>query len=141
MTPENSSMNRTAGRLMAIALAVAWVAMPGCVVWDINDGILASNDNLGRIEDELNAIDEGLGTTNENLGTVEERLTSMDKQLKSLQAQLDATNRHLESLRKTINNIDQTIPFLSISGDDEEEQEALEHEDESPTKPAEPAKE
>lgn len=134
-------MNRTACRMIAMTLVVAWGAMPGCVVWDINDGILASNDNLGRIEDELNAIDEGLGTTNENLGTVEARLTSMDQQLKSLQAQLDATNNHLESLRKTINNIDQTIPFLSISGDDEEEQEALESDDGSQTKPAEPVRE
>ena len=134
-------MNRKVSILTTFTLSIAWVAMPGCVVWDINDGILASNDNLGRIEDELNAIDEGLGTTNENLGTVEARLTSMDKQLNSLQTQLDATNKHLESLRKTINNIDQTIPFLSISGDDEEEQEALEHESESPTNPSEPTRE
>ena len=114
--------------LGSIALASAVCVLQGCVVWDINDGILASNDNLGRIEDELNAIDEGLGQTNQNLGTVEDRLTSMDQQLKNLQEQLDATNKHLQSLRKTINNIDQTIPFLSFSGDDEEEQEALENE-------------
>lgn len=101
------------------------VLMPGCVVWDIKDGISASNENLVRIEGELTSIDEGLGLTNENLETVESRLASMDEQLKSLQTQLDATNTHLESLRKTINNIDNTIPFLKFSGDDEEEQEAL----------------
>lgn len=112
-------------RIAMFSMGVLLV-MPGCVVWDINDGILASNDNLVRIEDELQSIDEGLSGTNENLETVESRLASMDEQLKSLQTQLDATNAHLESLRKTINNIDSTIPFLNLSGDDEEEQEALE---------------
>lgn len=113
--------------------AITLLIMPGCVVWDINDGILASNDNLGRIEDELQSIDEGLIDTNENLETVESRLASMDEQLKSLQSQLTATNAHLESLRKTINNIDSTIPFLKLSGDDEEEQEALNNGEAAPT--------
>ncbi len=118
--------------------AITLLILPGCVVWDINDGILASNDNLGRIEDELQSIDKGLTHTNENLETVETRLASMDEQLKSLQSQLDATNKHLESLRKTINNIDSTIPFLNLSGDDEAEQEALENDGQPADVPAEP---
>ena len=127
---------RTFGAVMVVMLGLALSPLSGCVVWDIEEGIVASNGNLGRIEDELNAIDEGLGETNDNLGTVEARLTSMDEQLRSLQAQLDATNAHLESLRKTINNIDKTIPFLSISGDDEEEQGALENGDKPAQEPA-----
>ena len=119
-----------------LGVVVVLLPMSGCVVWDINDGILASNDNLGRIEDELQSIDQGLGSTNENLETVESRLASMDAQLKSLQTQLDATNAHLASLRKTINNIDSTIPFLKLSGDDEEEQEALENGDTPGSSPA-----
>lgn len=110
-----------------LSVSVLPAFMSGCVVWDINDGILSSNDNLGRIEDELQSIDEELTNTNQNLETVESRLVSMDEQLKSLQSQLDSTNKHLESLRKTINNIDNTIPFLKLSGDDEEEQDALEN--------------
>ncbi len=94
--------------------------MPGCVVWDIEEGIATSNQNLEQIEGELSTI-------NANLDTVNARMSSMDEQLMSLQAQIDATNAHLESLRKTINNIDNTIPFLKLSGDDEEEQEALEN--------------
>ncbi len=108
------------------------LVLPGCVVWDIKDGIGASNDNLVRIEENLNSIDEGLGQTNENLGTVEQRLTSMDERLDRLQSQLDATNKHLESLRKTINSIDSTIPFLKLSGDDEQEREELKKGDQSP---------
>ncbi|MFG0245774.1 MAG: hypothetical protein ACF8MF_06970 [Phycisphaerales bacterium JB052] len=118
-----------------MGVMVVLLPMSGCVVWDINDGILASNDNLGRIEDELQSIDQGLGSTNENLETVESRLASMDAQLQSLQTQLDATNAHLASLRKTINNIDSTIPFLKLSGDDEQEQEALENGEASGAEP------
>jgi septal ring factor EnvC (AmiA/AmiB activator) len=125
--------------LVSLALLSSIAALPGCVVWDINDGIIASNGNLGQIESGLNEIGDELGETNTNLQSVEARLTSMDEQLKALQTQLDSTNKHLESLRKTINNIDSTIPFLKLSGDDEEEQEALEN-GESPT-PSEPVKE
>ena len=109
-----------------LSAVVVLMPLSGCVVWDINDGILASNDNLGRIEDELQGIDQGLSDTNDNLTATKSRLDSMDSQLMSLQTQLDATNTHLESLRKTINNIDSTIPFLNLSGDDEEEQKSLE---------------
>lgn len=128
-------------RLAITTLLLTSAAMPGCVVWDINDGILASNDNLGRIEDELQAIDAQLVDVNSNISAVNTSiaqvdgqmqtmgttLTSMDAQLQSLQSQLDATNKHLASLRKTINNIDNTIPFLKLSGDDEDEQEELEN--------------
>ena len=123
---------RTISTLLLASIPMA--TLPGCIVWDINDGILASNDNLGRIEDELSAIDEHLSVVNENMSTIDNQmtsmgstLTSMDLQLKNLQTQLAATNKNLESLRKTINNIDNTIPFLKLSGDDEEEQEALEN--------------
>ncbi|MCA9274731.1 MAG: hypothetical protein KDA29_01770 [Phycisphaerales bacterium] len=119
--------------ILFLGLAGALAILPGCVVWDINDGIVASNGNLGRIEGELQAINEELGQTNENLTTVEARLDSMDQQLKSLQDQLTATNKHLESLRKTINNIDSTIPFLKLSGDDKEAQMELENGETPPT--------
>lgn len=125
--------------LASLVLLTTIVILPGCVVWDINDGIIASNGNLDQIESGLNEIGDELGQTNSNLQSVEAQLTSMDEQLKALQTQLDSTNKHLESLRKTINNIDSTIPFLKLSGDDEEEQEALEN-GESPT-PSEPVKE
>lgn len=116
-----------------LALAGVLATLPGCVVWDINDGIVASNGNLGRIEDELQTISEDLDQTNENLTTMEARLDSMDAQLKSLQDQLTATNKHLESLRKTINNIDSTIPFLKLSGDDKEAVMELENGETPPT--------
>lgn len=125
--------------LSSLIMISSIVILPGCVVWDINDGIVASNDNLGQIESGLMEIGDELGETNTNLQSVEARLASMDEQLKALQTQLDSTNKHLESLRKTINNIDSTIPFLKLSGDDKEEQEALEN-GESPT-PSEPVKE
>ncbi len=125
--------------LSSLVLLTTIAILPGCVVWDINDGIIASNGNLGQIESGLTEIGDELGETNSNLQSVEARLASMDEQLKALQTQLDSTNKHLESLRKTINNIDSTIPFLKLSGDDEEEQEALEN-GESPA-PSEPVKE
>jgi chromosome segregation ATPase len=101
--------------------ACSSLVMPGCVVWDIKDGIEGSNANLIEIQNGLSKIDQQLVDVNTNLTEVDARLDSMDEQLKSLQTQLDATNNHLNSLRNTISNIDKTIPFLSISGDDEEE--------------------
>lgn len=114
-------------------LLLVSAGMGGCVVWDIKDGIEASNTNLERIQTQLETIDRDIARVNQNLDQLETRLdpmgatlASMDTQLKDLQTRLDATNGHLESLRKTINNIDSTIPFLNFSGDDEAEQEALE---------------
>jgi len=45
----------------------------------------------------------------------------MDTRLETLRSDLDEVSEHLASLRKTINNIDSTIPFLKISGDEEDE--------------------
>lgn len=131
-------------RLMCAGwLVLMLLSMPGCVVWDIMNGIEASNANLERIQTQLDAIDRDMDRVNTNLEQVEARLNpmgetlaSMDTQLKDLQTRLEKTNGHLESLRKTINNIDSTIPFLKLSGDDEEEQEALEKGDQ-PTNEAE----
>lgn len=91
--------------------------MPGCVVEEINDQIVLSNDNLTGIELQLAQINESLIKINGQLGSVEQ--------------EVGKTNENLESLRRTINNIDQTIPFLKFSGDDEEDQEALEEEHEA----------
>lgn len=100
--------------------------LPGCIVQDINDQIVLSNENLTGIGDRLGAIDSSLTQVG---GT----LSSMDEQLSALQTQLDATNAHLASLRKTINNIDSTIPFLKLSGDDEEAQAELQGTETVPT--------
>ncbi len=112
--------------LWCVFACVSLLAAPGCVVWDIKDQIALSNENLTSIEKRLDSIDRNLEVVNGNLDSMGGTLGSMDTQLVSLQAQLDATNEHLASLRKTINNIDQTIPFMSISGDSETEQERLE---------------
>ena len=110
-------------KIAKLALAGSMLAiLPGCVVWDIKDGIEGSNANLVEIQNGLSYINTQLVDVNANLSEVDARLDSMDAQLQSLQTQLDATNDHLNSLRKTISSIDKTIPFLSISGDDDEEE-------------------
>ena len=111
--------------LLCISL-ICTLTLPGCIVQDIHDQIALSNENLTQIGDQLEEIDD-------NLLAVEGTLSSMDEQLAALQTQLDATNAHLASLRKTINNIDSTIPFLKISGDDEEAQAELEGTESVPT--------
>lgn len=125
----------------------ACVVLPGCIVQDIHDQIEHSNQQLGSINDSfakvekanellaalderlesLESIEQNLALIDEKLAGVNTELDSMDERLATLQGSLDEVDGHLASLRRTINNIDSTIPFLTISGDDEAEAQALEN--------------
>ncbi|RMH30407.1 MAG: hypothetical protein D6692_01795 [Planctomycetota bacterium] len=107
-------------------LLVAVACLPGCIVQDIHDEIALSNTNLGNIEGRLVSIDGNLDGINRQIISLQEQMNQTNTKLSDLQTQLNATNEHLASLRKTINNIDSTIPFLKLSGDDDEAKEALE---------------
>lgn len=97
------------------------LALPGCIVQDIHDQIALSNENLAQIKVQMSDI--------------ERRLEGVNERVDALQHRLDETNTHLESLRRTINNIDSTIPFLKLSGDDEEEKAALDAPDPAVAEP------
>lgn len=132
---------RSHHRLTPLLLLPALLAAPGCIIDDIHEGIVLANHNLTSINDsfaEVERANELLAELNEKLVTldsVNERLASIDALLVQLEDAVDGVEPplaeievHLASLRRTINNIDSTIPFLSVSGDDEDEQEALEQE-------------
>lgn len=119
-------MKRTA----TVIVAAAFVASPGCVVQDIHDELQGVNQRLARVELELKEIER----TNDKLAallirlesldlleSVDKSLHSMDGQLDTIEGSLVKLDDHLASLRRTITNIDSTIPFLRISGDQEED--------------------
>ncbi len=117
------------------ALAALTVSMPllqGCIVRDIRDQMTLINERMYSIDRQLDqladtntAIENAVVQTasvDSRIGDVEERLAileSIDTSLKNLDV-------HLASLRDTISNIDATIPFLSLSGGDDEEGEDAE---------------
>ena len=138
---------------ITIFLSATPAVLSGCIVQDIHDQIALSNEKLERIDESfakveranvlLEQLDTRLDATlppiNENLtridarlATIDTNLESMDSRLDTLRADLEQVSAHLASLRKTINNIDSTIPFLSFSGDDDEEKEQLEADDAEP---------
>jgi septal ring factor EnvC (AmiA/AmiB activator) len=125
-------------RAITPLLLVAAACLPGCIVQDIHDEIALSNTNLGKIEGQLVSIDGNLDTVNQQVSSLQDQLNQTNTKLNDLQAQLNATNEHLASLRKTINNIDSTIPFLKLSGDDDEAKEALESDGQQQPPAAEP---
>lgn len=140
-------------------LVAAAGIMPGCVITDINDGIVLANTNLESINasfeqvekaneqlasigSNLDRLDERVVALQARMDSVDERLTtlgvsleSVDSGLGTTKGQLDQVEVHLASLRKTINNIDSVVPFLRISGDDKEDKDAL-NADAEPTAPA-----
>jgi len=135
---------------LTMSAAVMMLALPGCVITDINDGIVLANSNLESINasfeqvekanellasigSDLDRLDERVVTLQARMDSVDERLTtlgvslgSVDSGLGTTKGQLDQVEVHLASLRKTINNIDSVVPFLRISGDDKEDKDALE---------------
>lgn len=129
-----------------VAMLLSLLALPGCVIGEIRDELGNTNQQLTDIDEgltEVERVNELLTDLDAALNDLDQvRLVSLETQLETLEAintnmelinqrlmtvenSLVETNEHLASLRRTINNIDSTIPFLSISGDDEEDREAL----------------
>lgn len=113
--------------LVPLALLVACsLSMPGCIIWDAYDQVELANQQLGQINRNLEEIDANLAQIDAKLATIDENLETVDASLAEIKPMLATIDEHLASLRTTINNIDSTIPFLGLSGDSEEDQEALE---------------
>lgn len=113
--------------------------LPGCLVQDIHDEMVTTNERLVDIDgalDEVARVNERLATIDAKLQEIESDLTRVEGHLAKVEPSLSSTNEHLASLRQTISNIDSTIPFLSISGDEED---AEADEGESPPEGAPPS--
>ncbi|MHC5113913.1 MAG: hypothetical protein ACYTGP_05740 [Planctomycetota bacterium] len=114
-----------------ILALLAATLLPGCVFADIEKELASANTKMENANDRLDQIEtslEEIKRTNELLDDVEpqlEGLTKLDhleklETLQSIDASLKRLDEHLASLRETIHNIDSTIPFLTISADDDE---------------------
>ncbi|MEO1278067.1 MAG: hypothetical protein AAFV77_03830 [Planctomycetota bacterium] len=109
-------------RRLAATLSLPLLAIPttGCVAWEIRDEMRQVNASLEDVKVQLGTVNDGLAKlerTNTLLADLDMKLTTLD----TVNASLSSVDAHLASLRNTLNNIDSTIPFLSISGDDEDE--------------------
>jgi septal ring factor EnvC (AmiA/AmiB activator) len=110
-------------------LLAAMLAGSGCVVRDIRDGMVLSNENLSRIDTRLRSVDEKLGSVQTELGTLQTRLDDTRADLASLrdelggtnerlaavQRELSDTNVHLGCVRQTIHRLDESVPFLNLA--------------------------
>ncbi len=125
-------------RRLAAMLSLSLLVLPstGCIAWEIRDQLRLVNESLDDVKVQLGTVNDGLAKlerTNTLLSDLDIKLTSLE----TTNASLSSVDGHLASLRKTLNNIDSTIPFLSLSGDDEDEvietaEEAAEHGGEEP---------
>jgi len=122
--------HRPARRLPAALFALALgLPLGGCVVDEINEGIATSNENVQRTNQDLEVVTQRMAEIDQKLAGINTELDEINSQLAilvSIDASLKKLDVHLASLRKTINNIDSTIPFLKLSGDDEEDKDELE---------------
>ena len=103
--------------LIAVALLQS-----GCVVSEIHEEIIGVNANLDETQAMLNGIREDLDRTHDRLDRVKAQLDTLE----SIDGSLKDLDQHLASLRSTLKNIDSTIPFLSLTSDDDDEGEAAE---------------
>lgn len=131
-----------------LLLGVSATLLPGCVFWEIRDGVRDTNSrldsvdaSLGRTNERLEQVNSELrtlqsdlnrlDTTNAELVNVQDDLGRLDKTnqfLTNVQARLDTLNSinqslhkmdvHLASLRKTIGRIDGMIPFMDLGSDE-----------------------
>lgn len=128
----------TRPQLVSLAAALlSALLLPGCVFWDIRDGVRDANAqlvtvdaSLGQVNAELQKVQSALtrlDTTNDDLKNVQSdlgRLDTTNASLTDVQGQLSTLrgidqsltkmDAHLSSLRKTIGRIDGMIPFLDI---------------------------
>lgn len=118
-------MNKTAPIVCLLLTCV----LPGCVIGDIRDELGTANRQLTDLDSAVSDLDKiRLANLEEQLvilKAIDDNLTAINERLFTVEGSLVVTNDHLASLRRTINNIDSTIPFLSLSGDDEEDRAEL----------------
>ncbi|MDX9910785.1 MAG: hypothetical protein RBS39_03030 [Phycisphaerales bacterium] len=118
--------NRSTRALLTIACVACAAVLPGCIIQDIRDDLRGANERLDRVDTlmtQANARLDKVDTRLEQVEVTNASLESLQRQLELLQSidtSLKNLDVHLASLRKTIASIDSAIPFLSISGDDDE---------------------
>ncbi len=113
-------------KLACIALlGGAATLLPGCIVGEIRDNLVLANESLARVEVQLHEVSETndhlveLQDSLKQLATIDLSLQNVDGELDGIAESLKRLDDHLVSLRKTLRSIDSTIPFLSISDDEE----------------------
>jgi hypothetical protein len=120
----STGTQRVAASAFLLAAIIASATMSGCIVREIRDEMVTSNQSISDSNLLLQGIREDINQTNVHLASLQERLDRQFEQLQKLQSidgSLTAIDAHLASLRKTLENIDSTIPLLSFADDAEDE--------------------
>lgn len=157
-------MTRSTRLLLAIPLLCHWLALPGCVFWDIRDGVRDANSRLDTVDSSLQKVNSELksvqtaltrlDTTNAELVKVQDELGQLDttnasltgvqdrlQTLRSIEDSLTKMDVHLSSLRHTIGRIDGMIPFLDLGSEEPAPPDpALAADESAPAAPASDAK-
>jgi hypothetical protein len=116
--------HRTALCAAATLLVIVSIVLSGCVVGEIRDEMVTSNESISDTNLLLDGIRSDIDQTNQRLNSLGERMDRNEAylmRLESIDTSLKALDAHLASLRATLENIDSTIPFLSFAdpADDE----------------------
>lgn len=129
---------------IVLVCVAACVLLPGCVVWDIRDNLVKSNQQIGEVKQALDKANAAIDVANDDLAKANERLDKveaglsridttnksldgLDKQLAllgSIDTSLGHLDQHLAAVRKTIGSINSMIPFMDLGGGPEETQPA-----------------
>lgn len=135
------TMQPRSRRLLTLPLPLVLLLTPGCVFWDIRDGVRDANTRLDTVDaslkqtnNELKSVQSSLtrlDTTNAELLKVQDELGQLDttnasltgvqdrlQTLRSIEDSLAKMDVHLSSLRKTIGRIDGMIPFLDLGSEE-----------------------
>jgi len=112
---------------LAFGASLLLASLPGCIVWEIRDELVAVNEGLGQVQHRLDAVDQ----TNIKLDHLQAQLEDLQAQLKvldSINASLASVDTTLKSLDRTlasvlnlVRQIDGAIPFLRFTDDEEDE--------------------
>ena len=119
-----SAIHHIARRTLLLFTLLCANLQSGCVVREIRDEMVVSNQSISDTNELLRGIREDIDKTNAILDSLGQRLDRNMQQLEKLNTidvSLTAIDAHLASLRKTLENIDSTIPLLSFADSSEDE--------------------
>lgn len=85
------------------------VLLPGCVVWDIRDNLVKSNQQIGEVKAAIDKANVALDQANQDLANANQRLDNVEQGL----TKLDRTNALIDKVDNGLGKIDTTNDALA----------------------------
>jgi TolA-binding protein len=96
--------------ILAFAIALCALVLPGCIVGEIRDSLQSANNQLVCVQFTLDEVNKGLAGTNEQLAQTNERLDRVENGL----TRLDRTNALIDNVEQGLGRIDNTNNSLTV---------------------------